>query len=128
MRCSIDGKAFRLIRNIYAQAKSCIKFDGCNSEFFKSGVGVCQGENLSLILFSLFLNDLNDILSHYFNRLEHGTNLIHQTLDRHEVEVYMRLYTLLYADDTVLLSEAAGELQAALNAMILYCKNLESIC
>ena len=44
---------------------------------------MCQGENLSLILFSLFLNDLNDFLSHYFNCLEHVTNLIHQPLDRH---------------------------------------------
>ena len=29
---------------------------------------------------------------------------------------------LLYADDTVLLAESAEELQAALNAMFLYCK------
>ena len=122
LRSSIDGKIFTLIRNMYAQAKSCIKFDGCNSEFFISGVGVRQGENLSPILFSLFLNDLNDFLSHSFNGLEHVTNLVHQTLDTHEVEVYMRLYMLLYADDTVLLAESAEELQAALNAMFLYCK------
>ena len=76
-----------------------------------------QGENLSPILLSLFLNDLNDFLSHSFNGLEHVTNSVHQTLDTHEVEVYMRLYMLLYADDTVLLAESAEELQAALNAI-----------
>ena len=56
-------ECFFIIRNMYAQAKSCIKDNGCNSEFFKSSVGVRQGENLSPILFSLFLNDLNDFLS-----------------------------------------------------------------
>ena len=60
LRSSIDGKSFVIIRNMYVQAKSCIKVNGCNSEFFKSSVGVRQGENLSPILFSLFLNDLND--------------------------------------------------------------------
>ena len=34
----------------------------------------------------------------------------------------MKLYMLLYADDTVILVESADELQAALNAMFLYCK------
>ena len=34
----------------------------------------------------------------------------------------MKLYMLLYADDTVILAESADELQAALNAMFLYCK------
>ena len=81
-----------------------------------------QGENLALILFSLFLNDLNEFLSHGFSGLEHVTSLVHQTLDTQEVEVYMKLYMLLYADDTVILAESADELQAALNAMFLYCK------
>ena len=42
------------IRNMYAQPKSCIKFDGCNLAFFKSGVGVHQVENLLPILFPCF--------------------------------------------------------------------------
>ena len=81
---------------MYAQAKSCIKVNGCNSEFFKSNVGVSQGENLSSILFLLFLNDLNDFLSRSFSGLEHVTNLVQQTLDTNEVEVFLRLYILLY--------------------------------
>ena len=41
--------------------------------------------------------------------------------------MYLRLYLLLYADDTVILAESKVELQTALNAMYLYCKtwNLE---
>ena len=61
-----------------------------------------QGENLLPILLSLLLNDLNEFLSHSFNGLEHVTNLVHHTLVTYEVEVYMRLYMLLYADNTVL--------------------------
>ena len=41
--------------------------------------------------------------------------------------MYLRLYLLLYADDTVILAESKVELQTALNAMYLYRKtwNLE---
>ena len=38
------------------------------------------------------------------------------------VSVYLKLYLLLYADDTVILAESHIELQSALNAMYLYCK------
>ena len=61
-------------------------------------------------------------MSHAFSGLEHVISLVHQTLDTQEVEVYMKLYMPLYADDTVILAESADELQAALNAMFLYCK------
>ena len=54
--------------------------------------------------------------------MEHVTNLVHHTLITHEVEVYMRLYYATLCNDTVLLAESAEELQAALNAMFLYCK------
>ena len=40
-----------------------------------------------------------------------------------EIEVYFKLYILLYADDTVILAESAVELQSAFNAMFLYCKS-----
>ena len=60
-------------------------------------------------------------LSRSFNGLEYVTNLVHQTLESKLVEVFLRLYIFLYADDTALLAESAEELQAALNAMFLYC-------
>ena len=36
---------------------------------------------------------------------------------------YLKIYVLLYANDTILLSESPEELQTALNSMNLYCKN-----
>jgi hypothetical protein len=46
-------------------------------------------------------------------------NATHFVLDTEEIAVYLRLYLLLYADDTVILAESKEELQAALNSMYL---------
>ena len=59
-------------------------------------------------------------ISRSFSGLEHASNLVHQTFDTNEVEVFLRLYILLYAYDTLLLAESAEELPAALTAMFLY--------
>ena len=42
--------------------------------------------------------------------------------DNDDIEVYIKLYLLLFADDTVIFAETAAELQSALNAMYLYCE------
>ena len=36
--------------------------------------------------------------------------------------VYLKLFVLLYADDTIIMAESRSELQAALNGMLHYCK------
>ena len=49
--------------------------------------------------------------------------MAHLLLSDDDIEVYFKLYILLYADDTVIFAENEQELQAALNAMFLYCKS-----
>ena len=44
-------------------------------------------------------------------------DVINETLSDDTVDVYMKLYVLMYADDTVVLAETADELQKALNGM-----------
>ena len=60
---NINGKIINVIKNMYASAKSCVMVNNDISELFDVGVGVRQGENLSPLLFSLFLNDMNISLS-----------------------------------------------------------------
>ena len=78
---------------------------------------------MSTVLFSLFLNDLSEFISHAYNGLNSVSDMAHILLSNDEIEVYFKLYILLYADDTVIFAESAEELQEALNAMFLYCKS-----
>ena len=119
---NLDGKFLVIVRNMYGQAKSCVRLNGNCSQFFKANVGVRQGENLSPVLFSIFLNDLTDFLSNAYNGMEHISNLAQQTFPDDDLIVYFKLYVLLYADDTVVFAESRDELQAALNGLFLYCK------
>ena len=65
--CEIKGKCFKIIYNMYNVIKSCVQYNGSQSEFFPCHTGVRQGENLSPFLFSIFLNDLED----FFRQLDH---------------------------------------------------------
>ena len=58
---NIDGKCFRIIKNMYNGIKAKIKLHGSTSDSFLCEMGVRQGENLSPFLFSIFLNDLESV-------------------------------------------------------------------
>ena len=62
IQSNISGKLFNVIKSMYANIKSRVSNDGMMSDFFPSEVGVRQGENLSPILFALFVNDLQNFL------------------------------------------------------------------
>jgi hypothetical protein len=53
-------------------------------------------KNLSLVLFSLFLNDLVQFISMSYDGLSDVYNATHFVLDMEEIAVYLRLYLLLY--------------------------------
>ena len=46
---------------------------------------------------------------------------INTLLSDNYVEVFLRMYVLLYADDTIIMAENENELQAALNTTYEYC-------
>ena len=56
--CNIYGKVINVIYNMHKNNKLCMKMNTFVSPLFNSHVGVCQGKNLSLLLFAIFLNDL----------------------------------------------------------------------
>ena len=45
-----------IIHNLYSEAKSSVETSKQRSSFFQSNIGVRQGENLSPLLFAIFLN------------------------------------------------------------------------
>ena len=110
---NINGKIINVIKNMYASAKSCVMVNNDISELFDVGVGVRQGENLSPLLFSLFLNDMNISLS---NKMVGLTTISDElefcNMKDEDKNIFIKLFVLLYADDTIIFAESAKALQA----------------
>ena len=111
----VDGKIFRLVSNMYKNIKSCVKNNGETSAFFASQCGVRQGENLSPVLFAMYLNDLESYL------LSGGVETLDLELSTQEITVYLRLLLLLYADDTAIFSNNKENFQKCLDEFNDYC-------
>ena len=102
---------FSVIYNMYKCIKSRIVHNANVSEYFSCNVGLRQGENLSPFLFSLYLNDLEEFM---YTRNVIGLESVSRDLED-DLNVFLKLFILLYADDTVLFSESINDLQLQLN-------------
>ena len=107
---------------MYLNAKSCVKMHSNLSPLFKCGIGVRQGDNLSPLLFALYINDFELFLSSRYNGLKMASSIINESLSDEDVEFFIKIFVLLYADDTVVLADTPVDLQNALNAVHEYCK------
>ena len=114
----IKGKCFKVIYNMYNDIKSCVEYNGEKSQFFPCLTGVRQGENLSPFLFSIFLNDLEN----FFCSLD-GLPLekIREKLEN-KLDIFYKIFAILYADDTVILSETEEGMQQSLDIFQSYCE------
>ena len=106
---SIDGKCLNQIRNLYNNIKSRIKTETNISAYFPCFTGVRQGENLSPFLFAIFLNDLESYLN------SNAVPGLRCEYNDDELYIFLKLFILLYADDTVIFGESETVLQKALN-------------
>ena len=102
---------------MYKCIKSRIVHNANVLEYFSCIVGLRQGENLSPFLFSLYLNDLEEIM---YARNVIGLESVSRDLED-DLHVFLKLFILLYADDTVLFSESITDLQSQLNVFKEYC-------
>ena len=107
MKYHINGKCLRIIQSMYSNIKSCIQVNNRKTDIFMSNIGVRQGENISPFLFYIFLNDLEE---YFRSRNASGIECIEHHLDDSMV-LYFKIFLLLYADDTVIISNSADGLQ-----------------
>ena len=109
----VTGKGLRIIQNLYQKTKACVKVNGEFSDTFDCNIGVRQGKNLSPLLFIIFLKDFNTFKQNRFICLNPDQKSNQRTL--------LKLYSLLYADDTTLLLETEEDMQRARDATTKYC-------
>ena len=104
---------------MYFDIKSCVTVNGERSMLFPCDIGIRQGENLSPLLFSIYLYNLEQFLSQ-----SGDVNGVTCSSNNTEVNahVFLKLFVMLYADDTVILAETADDLQNDLNTYALNCE------
>ena len=117
---NISGKLFQIIYNMYKSAKSCVSVNSTLTDNCPCMIGVRQRDNLSPLLFLIFLNYLKLFLEPAHDGLKIVNTLSVENLDQ-ELLVFCKLYILFYADATVLLVESQEDLQQAINLMDRYC-------
>ena len=93
---------------MYQDCQYIIKNNGLFSKPINSSIGVKQGCNLSPLLFNIFINDIHDIFNSSCDPLDIDS---------------LKLSSLSFADDLVILSETPGGLQNSLDALNKYCEN-----
>ena len=116
MKTGISGRFLDIVKNMYSDIESAVMVNQDVSPFFSCNSGVRQGENLSPLLFSIFVNDLENVLS---NKTCKGINL---ECSEDNFTIFIQLLILLYADDIVLFSDNPNDLQKTLNVFNEYCK------
>ena len=109
-KMGINGLFSKTIRNMYANSMLCCKQQGQFSDFFKSNIGLRQGDNLSPTLFNIYINDIIQIFDEKCNAPILKTE---------------KVACLLYADDMILISTSKEGLQNCLNLLHDYCKQWE---
>ena len=116
LKHGICGKILNVITNMYSGIKSCITVNGTSSGYFTCEKGVRHEENLSPLLFAIYLNDLENFMN------TSGCKGIEIGVQNNEFTIFLILFVILYADDTIILSDNAKEFQDILNTFNEYCK------
>ena len=108
IKFGVRGKMLDIIRSMYDNVRSRVKYNNTISEDFECCLGVRQGESLSPFLFSMYLNDIEEYyILNGFEGIDLGI---------------LKLFLLLYADDIVIMSETEEGLHKGLKLLETYCE------
>jgi len=98
----VDGKLWRVLRDLSSKSTSQVRVNGDLSEAFPLSVGVGQGDPLSTLLFDIFIDDL--------------VAGMHDTCSEHGICMGVtKVASLLYADDANALSFTPTGLQTLMD-------------
>ena len=111
MKHGVRGKLLNVIKCMYRQVKSCVKFHGQHSDFYTCYKGLVQGEALSPLIFSFFVIDME-------------TDLLQNNIQPLEISE-LNIFLLMYADDTILVPESAEMLQKRLDGLLIWPEDYE---
>ena len=115
----IRGKMFRVLVHLYDSLSRCALHNGESSEYFSSDLGLAEGDPLSPLLYTLFINGLlKEIwekhpgvpLPKEVDNSGSGEQGIGRA-DESNIEGRSKLVALMLADDLVGLAESQEELQ-----------------
>ena len=73
---------------------------------------MCQGDNLSPVLFDLLINDFTEYVSNAYGGLNIAQSCYPSLMNSEDI-VLLQLFVLPYADDTIILAENEIMLQLA---------------
>lgn len=108
IKFGVRGPILNVIKSMYSSVKSMVKYNNELSNDFSCYLGVRQGECPSPFLFSMYLNDIEDVF------IRNKFQGVHVDM--------LKLFLLLYADDIVILSESGPGLQNGLDILYEYCQ------
>ena len=94
------------VKSLLSFTDSCVRINNMYTEFFNINCGVRQGDVISPILFSIFINDLVAGI----NEINLGINIMNSVLA-----------CLLYADDLVIFAENETNLNIMLQFLNIWC-------
>ncbi|TWW59961.1 R2 Retrovirus-related Pol polyprotein from type I retrotransposable element [Takifugu flavidus] len=104
--CGVSGPLIRAVRSLYDRCQSLVRIAGSKSNSFPVRVGLCQGCPVSPILFITFMDRIS--------RCSRGVEGIRFG--------DLRIASLLFADDVVLLASSARDLQLTLDRVAAACE------